>query len=826
MSAGKLRDLARSWVLAAMLWPCLAWAAMAPVKPGQVPTLKPGEGFVLVAVDTNIDLHQVRLNRDGKVWGDGTMSGLVSGQNYRLYVAPVGRYEWRELSLVYGLRYQLSSDKEFEFDVDAGSIAYPGDLVFRPTSYWRADIRRSNRGLAAINWLQRNHPAIYGQYALNYSGHYPDPFPAFYKGIAASQTPPPADAVTNTGTANTPKEPEKQEDAGAPWWRHSSIIATSLNPAGTLLVQQIRQASGKWNLDLIDLQNNSVVQLASADLPLDSLRWTSDQTLLVSVRLSDGTHRVTVVRMPMDTQGKRSFSTYQIPLRGKVLDQLPARPDNILFASYTRDNELMVHRMDVASKAAVDAFRPQFRERLNTGLKDDIWWLSDGDGRLRMGIVRRGEDHILVRRERDRFEDVMNLSDENDFDPIGLSSDASRIYALTDKGRTQRDLVEFDVASHTITRTIYSQPGTDVRAALFDELRNIIGVEYYRSGQLLTDYFQDADAAIAKRVAASFPGRAVELVERSRDGQNLILRVDSADMPPELYHLNVAQGRAAQVGELFPWLAGRTFAPTQTLRFTAPDGLKVEAFLTLPAGDAPRPLVVFPHGGPIGVADSLHFDPEVQFLASHGYAVLRVNFRGSEGYGRAFREAGHRNYGSGIENDIDAAITLAVSGHPIDSQRMCVVGSSYGGYSALVSAVRWPARFRCVVSIAGISDRLLFFTASDAARSEKGRQLAEKLMGNPNQDLATMRDASPLYRYDVLTTPVMLVHGKQDARVDFEHSRRMARMLALAGRPADEVYFDDEGHGFSSPANKTKAWEEISAFLDRMMRHQPSSAGL
>ena len=238
----------------------------------------------------------------------------------------------------------------------------------------------------------------------------------------------------------------------------------------------------------------------------------------------------------------------------------------------------------------------------------------------------------------------------------------------------------------------------------------------------------------------------------------------------------------------------------------------------MPPGQQPRPLVVLPHGGPIGVADSLHFDPEVQFLASRGYAVLRVNFRGSEGYGRAFREAGHRNYGTRIEDDIDAAINLALASYPLDASRMCVVGSSYGGYSALVSAIRWPQRFRCAVSIAGISDRSLFFTASDTARSEKGRQLAEKMMGNPNEDAAAIRDTSPLYRYTELSIPVMLAHGREDQRVDFEHSRRISRMLRLAGRPPVELYFDEEGHGVVDPANRTALWKRVGEFLDQSTR--------
>src|SRR5690554_1497508 len=215
----------------------------------------------------------------------------------------------------------------------------------------------------------------------------------------------------------------------------------------------------------------------------------------------------------------------------------------------------------------------------------------------------------------------------------------------------------------------------------------------------------------------------VNTVERSQDGQVMILWADAGDQPPRLYHLDVARRKASLVGSSQPWLEGWTFAPTEVVAFRAGDGLEMEAFLTIPHGDVDRPLVVLPHGGPIGIADTLHFDPEVQFIASLGYAVLRVNFRGSAGYGRAFREAGHGNLGTLIEDDIDAAIRHVLERYSLDAERMCVVGSSYGGYSALVAAVRWPERFRCVVSIAGVSDRALMFTASDSGRSSEGRRV-------------------------------------------------------------------------------------------------------
>jgi len=805
------------WLLLAVLClPAAAWAGMEPVKPGEIPVLKPGEGLVLAAVDTSIGLDAVRLNRDGKSWGNGVMSRLRAGQNYRLYVAAAGRYQWRELQPFNGFRYLLKDDKELDFQVDAGSITYPGDLLFRPVSLWRADIRRSNRSLAAIDWLQRNHPALYSRFDFRYSGHYADPFPAFYRQMAGTATAFPGHSA-DAGKADPAADGKARSEAD-PYWQPPQIIGISLNPAGTLLALQIRQDPGHWNLELIDLQSSIQTRIGTSDLPLDSFRWADDRTLMSSVRLSSGANRVSVVHIDTHADGSKRYASYLIPGEGRVLDLLPGRGGHILYASTSRDGQLMVHPLNVADKATVERFRPTMRTRLNTGLRDDTWWFVDGAGELRLGVVRRGEDYVLVRGQPSGFEDVMVLSDELGFEPIAISADASTIYALTDKDRSQRDLVEYDIATRSISRTLYSQQGTDVHSVLFGEDRKPMGVEFYRGGQLLADYFQEGDARVARSLAEAFAGRAVELLGRSHDGNSLIVQVDGADAPPRLFHLDVPGKVVAQIAESYPWLADRPFAPTHVLKVRASDGLDVEAFLTLPAGQKPRPLVVLPHGGPIGVADSLHFDPEVQFLASHGYAVLRVNFRGSEGYGRAFREAGHRSYGTRIEDDIDGAINLALSQYPLDPSRMCVMGSSYGGYSALVSAIRWPERFRCAISIAGVSDRLLFFTASDTARSEKGRQLAEKMMGDPDKDAAAMRDASPLYRYAELTTPVMLVHGRLDERVDFEHSRRLSRMLHLAGRRPVELYFDEERHGVEDPSNRTLLWKRALDFLGQSTR--------
>ncbi|MCB1576409.1 MAG: S9 family peptidase, partial [Xanthomonadales bacterium] len=239
-------------------------------------------------------------------------------------------------------------------------------------------------------------------------------------------------------------------------------------------------------------------------------------------------------------------------------------------------------------------------------------------------------------------------------------------------------------------------------------------------------------------VAAAFPGRSVSVIEQNLDGSRLILMVDAADETPKVYQLDMATRRAVLIEDTLPWLGSYRFAPTSLITALGKDGLPIEAFLTLPAADGLRPLVVMPHGGPVGVSDHLHFDRDVQFLASLGFAVLRVNFRGSGGYGKAFREAGYGQFGTLIEDDIDAALAEALERYPIDPARMCTLGFSYGGYSALIAVARAPERYRCAISVSGISDRLLFFTASDSARTADGRKVLEKIVGDPATQQAKM----------------------------------------------------------------------------------------
>lgn len=813
------KNMSKGWARVVALVVVLATghaqAQLRAVPPGEIPELRDNEGLVVVAVDTDIDLYRVRLTRNGRMFGSGTMQGLGAGRNHALYVATEGDYEWADLWLIRQIRYPLRKDPEFAFSVSPGTISYPGDLLFRPLTPWRAQMQMYNRGLAAMDWLEDHHPGLLARYGMVYTGHYPDPFPAFYLqqhhtrglGAAAAQT-----------ALRTPPEagvlPLPVETA----FRSGRILNVRMNPAGSLIALHVREDEEEWTVELVDLEAGTLTVMATSASPFVRMEWSGDQTLVVTARPSRRTSLVSVIRIEEAADGGRGFSHTRLP-EGVVVSVLPGEPDHILYATRVRHNstgtggQMMVHRMDISSAASIEAFQPTLGTRLNRGLQDDSHWLVDAGGRLRAAIVQRGEGYVLVHGEAPDFQDLLDLSEDSEFDPVALSADASLIFGVTEHDRGQRELVAFDVAQRRIVRTLFSREGVDVDGVLLDARQEPIGVTYYEGGRLVSTYFSEADDLLAQRLRQAFDGHSVRVVARNADRSQVVAWVEGGNRPGELFHVDVARGSASFLAEDRPWLADTRLARTEVVRFNGADGLAMEAFLTLPEAAGRRPLVVYPHGGPVGVADTLDFRPDVQFLASLGYAVLRVNFRGSDGYGRAFREAGRRNWGTVIEDDIDAALTHVLEHYPIDATRMCALGSSYGGYSALISAIRWPDRFRCVVSFAGVSDPMLVFTASDTGRDPRGRQLLEQLIGDPHTEASSMTAASPLLNAGRLSAPVMLAHGLEDRRADFEHSHRLARLLHIADTPAVGLVFEAEGHGLSDPDNVHTLWRGIAGFL-------------
>ena len=261
------------------------------------------------------------------------------------------------------------------------------------------------------------------------------------------------------------------------------------------------------------------------------------------------------------------------------------------------------------------------------------------------------------------------------------------------------------------------------------------------------------------------------------------------------------------------WQDPETMATMRPIEFAARDGQRIHGYVTLPRGSDGKqlPMVVLPHGGPFGIFDSWGYDTDPQVLAAAGYAVLQINFRGSGAHGRAFEQAGGREWGGLMQDDVTDGTRWAVSEGIADPARICIYGASYGGYAALMGAAREPSLYRCAAGYVGVYDLPLMFREGDMRQLESGRTYLREWIGEP----AELGKVSPVNLATSIKVPVFLAAGGKDERAPIEHSERMEKALRAAGVPVETLFVRTEGHGFFTEEHRAEFYSRLLAFLDR-----------
>lgn len=323
------------------------------------------------------------------------------------------------------------------------------------------------------------------------------------------------------------------------------------------------------------------------------------------------------------------------------------------------------------------------------------------------------------------------------------------------------------------------------------------------------------DAEIYGSLAAAFPGQMVDFASATTDGGQIVVSVYSDSNPGELYLHDRKAGKARFLMQGRAWLDPKQMASVKPFSVSTRDGMTVYGYLTLPKGSTGKnlPMIVNPHGGPIGPRDSWRFNSEAQLLASRGYAVLQVNFRGSGGYGDAFRDAGHRQWAQGIQNDIIDVTRWAIDQGYADRERICIYGGSFGGYSSLMAPIRAPGLFQCAVGYVGVYDMEMMFTKGDIPRRTSGQRYLRRTLGTEKAELLA---ASPTAQAEKVGIPVLLVAGARDERAVPEQTEAMRDALARAGNPPVETLIQSgEMHGFYKEENNLALYTKMLAFFDR-----------
>ena len=437
------------------------------------------------------------------------------------------------------------------------------------------------------------------------------------------------------------------------------------------------------------------------------------------------------------------------------------------------------------------------------------------------GVVRfaygSDSDNVLKTYYRDNAKsDWQLLNDEGvtqlKLIPLGFSADGTTAYLRRDEKEGPDAVFAYDTASHTM-RLQQRDPISDPVGLLFGPNQNLIGVQYYNGKPKLVFFDEKSQfAQLYRSLEASFPGQAVVFDDFTSSAKLATVVVYSDRSPGDYYVFDLEKKKAEHLISRYDWLDPDQMGETRPVTLTARDGLVLHGFLTLPNGSDGMnlPLVVNPHGGPFGEFDVWGFDREVQLLASRGYAVLQVNYRGSGNYGLAFQHAGYKQWGGKMQDDLTDATRWAIQQGIANPRRICIYGASYGGYAALMGVAKEPSLYRCAIGYVGVYDLPTMYRSGDIKDSLASTNELKDTLGEDN-----LEGLSPTHLADRITVPVMLVAGREDVRAPPIHTEMMRDALQRAGKSVDAKIYDKEGHGFFIEADKLDFYTRMLAFLDR-----------
>lgn len=797
----------------------MASATAATFKPGDDVELPPGEGAVLVVVNSGLALESLWIEGDR---GREKLMSFRAGTDLRLVTLPPGRYAWSKL------RARMGGDSSGDapinaatvdaFTVEAGVVNYGGDLdIATSLAGWWVYARTQNRLARALYLLEQSYPELRAKIPLKWQGATPD---RFIERLDAARGSRDIAALTSDLDASVKSLLDEEVDPTLPavvqeLFPADSITHVELSAGGNrLLVSRAR--TGQASAQIIDVATRKAMTVYDDVVPITDAAWLDDTTLVLGSG-SGSVARVEVFRVKPTVREPLAFERILVPDRARFVDVLQGSPAALLVEFHDRKNQRGLFRVDVHGKR-IDAVQLRRERRLDKGIEDAASVMTDGR-ELRVAFVpENGAVRIKQRDARGAWAAGGLLPGGAVWKPLALTADAQGLYALTDHERAQTELVRVDLANGAIIETVRAVPGVDIEGANFDARRRLVSVFWHQQGLLEVEDLGAEAGGLRDRLRGLLPGKTIVPLQSAAGDQRTLAFVAS-ETDPGSYVLYDAEGdRVETLVSSMPTFARVKPVPSLVLRAKARDGFEVESYLTLPAtGGHRHPLVVMPHGGPQGVRDTRSFDPEVQLLAHYGYAVLRVNFRGSSGFGKAFREGGLHNWGRGIEDDILAALDGALAAQPLDTARVALRGTSYGGYSALMGLVRSPDRFRCGVAIAAVTDLPLLFVAGDGGQRVDDRKALGTLLGDPLRQLAELEDMSPAYRTRDLRQPILIVHERGDARVPIEHAMRLGLMLAADGRAPSFLPVDEVSHGHFSARGRLVVEAAGFALLNRCL---------
>ncbi|MBI1308167.1 MAG: prolyl oligopeptidase family serine peptidase [Bacteroidetes bacterium] len=546
------------------------------------------------------------------------------------------------------------------------------------------------------------------------------------------------------------------------------------------------------------------------DRDIAGMFWKGSKTILF-MKDNGGDENFALYGVNIDSGSVRAYT--KLPnVKTQVIDDLEEDPVHVIVGLNQRNPEIFdAYRLNIETgELKMIAQNPGNYSA----------WMTDHEGRLRVAITTDGVNNSLLYRpsEDSAFRVVLTTNFKESFSPQLFDfEDSSVMIGTSNLGRDKSALVKFDMNTGKEIGEIFKDDLNDISGVAYSKKRKVLTTIYWTADKMKRKILDNEVKDIYAVLEGKLPGVEIYLTSRDKDEKHYIVRTHSDKTRGTYYSFNVNNNELIKLADLSPWLKESQMAMMKPISYKSRDGLTINGYLTLPVGVKAEnlPVIVNPHGGP-WARDEWGFNPEVQFLANRGYAVLQMNFRGSTGYGREFWEASFKQWGQTMQNDISDGVRWLVDEGIADQNRIAIYGGSYGGYATLAGVTFTPDLYTCAVDYVGVSN-LFTFMETIPPYWKQYLDMLHEMVGDPEKDKAMMTAYSPVFHVDKIKAPLFIAQGANDPRVKQSESDQIVEALKKRGVEVEYLLKKNEGHGFRNEENRYDFYRAMEKFLAKHM---------
>ena len=599
------------------------------------------------------------------------------------------------------------------------------------------------------------------------------------------------------------------------FFRNPQTTGYELSPSGAL-IGFLKPVESRLNIFVQPKSGGEAKQITHVkDRDIRSFFWKGDQYLLY-LKDNGGDENFHLYVTRSDGTGERDLTPFDA-VRADMIDDLEDHPTDLIVGLNKRNKEVFdAYRLNVETgdlKLIAE----------NPG--NIASWITDHDGNIRVATTTDGVNTSLLYRktENDALKTVLTTNFKESFTPQFFTFDNEALYGVSNVGRDKAAVVEFDPETGKETKVLFEQPDVDVSALHYSRKRKVITSATYTTWKEERKFFDPESESLYKTLGEKLPNYDVYVVSSNKQEDAFIVRTITDRSLGAFYLYDSKSGELTKLADRNPWLKEDQLCEMKPIEYKSRDGLTIHGYLTLPKGKPAKnlPIVVNPHGGP-WARDEWGFNPEVQFLANRGFAVLQMNFRGSTGYGRKFWEAGFRQWGQSMQDDITDGVKWLIDQGIADPKRIAIYGGSYGGYAVLEGLTKTPELYAAGVDYVGVSN-LFTFMKTVPPYWKPFLDMMYEMVGNPEKDKTLFEANSPALNADRIKAPLFVAQGAKDPRVNINESNQIVEALRKHGVDVEYMVKEDEGHGFHNEENRFSFYEAMEKFLAKHLVTTTSS---